>query len=1140
MLVPFLVRPVSASPHVTLYQDCNYGGQSWTFDTNVPGFNSGLNDQISSLKVESGWVVRLFQDINYGGRAQDFTANTPCLVGSYIGNDQASSLTLSSYTPSATHYLISSTSDWAQLDFTGPETFACNGAYITSGVGLGGNVICTGTYIRVTDSPCGSTCPTVTADVALTFYSFRGGDSMVDHLMTKGDKGSFYAEIQINGNPIAHRTDGWVIGNGYNDLKFSVPSYAYSNPDITAVMTYFVKTQSDWTKLILTGPQWWSGISWSIMRNSQAPGLSISASSNTLSISKTSGDQTEVWVQFTATIHSLTVGDADPNANQFSGVGYSIQKGSLQWTMVDFYQSSPTPWQTRILSYTDNQQYQPPNNPANFNVRSNDHIFLTGISGAFYYPWYGGSSNGYRHWIQDNHNPPSTWASNYLSDYNDAFAPTTNLYDSQDFSADLWQIGSMRMAMVDVAISSWWGTTSYEDQAFKQIIGDSFGGVTQPVMDRPDNPYPSLKWAVMDEKPWYNPNLTSDAVYGDLSYIVQHYGSSPHYLRIDGKPVIFVFGMSNNDLSAFLTAKSSLAANGMPVFLNIYPNQYFSGSNCGGGGCINVNSDSALRVADAYFDYNGNFFSRVTTSCDAVFNGCPYTSDSPSGQSETIHVGYDEYPEYCNSNLGLYKIVTTCNPLPRNANDYATGWSGMVSARDQYRFQLVNTWNEYHEGSMMEPARSIQHIESGFQDGGLDYFQGFVTLNRAGVSSYKLGYPVVDTTPPTVTLTAMQSVTRTPFNVQWTASDDSGSVYVDVQYEDSTAGGLWTYLVTGSSQTSASFSGTCGHLYLFRAQARDGSGNTRIFPSGSETSTVAGCNLAQFVSQTPPPTTMQVGQMATVSIVFRNTGSLTWNPDPATNPYRLGSQNPQDNTNWGNIVYIPQIGLTTSRVMLSRQVPPGDQYNFTFTVTAPSTPGTYNFQWRMVNELIEWFGDYSPSVSITVLGARTLSNNPSSADWGNRVGNWAVVNGYLDGSGTSAQIVSANSFGSNRTVTVTAKTVTPGSQPWYTAWIRAKYTSNCNAVTLILDNGPTLALDLSVVSGPSCVANHYTMNTNLAPVTSWHTITMVIAGNEVKVYVDGILYIDATDPGVGTLGADNLALASWGPSESQFDTIRIS
>jgi hypothetical protein len=88
---------------------------------------------------------------------------------------------------------------------------------------------------------------------------------------------------------------------------------------------------------------------------------------------------------------------------------------------------------------------------------------------------------------------------------------------------------------------------------------------------------------------------------------------------------------------------------------------------------------------------------------------------------------------------------------------------------------------------------------------------------------------------------------------------------------------------------------------------------------------------------------------------MRNMGSTTW---PAASDYRLGSQNPQDNTTWG-----------THRVQLSSAVAPGQYGVFNFTVTAPATPGSYPFQWRMVRELVEWFGDYSPTVQVGVTAA---------------------------------------------------------------------------------------------------------------------------------------------------------------------------
>jgi hypothetical protein len=89
-----------------------------------------------------------------------------------------------------------------------------------------------------------------------------------------------------------------------------------------------------------------------------------------------------------------------------------------------------------------------------------------------------------------------------------------------------------------------------------------------------------------------------------------------------------------------------------------------------------------------------------------------------------------------------------------------------------------------------------------------------------------------------------------------------------------------------------------------------------------------------------------------VSVVMRNTGTLPWT---TAEGYRLGSQHPQDNTIWG-----------LGRVDLPGTIARSAEATFSFTVTAPSTPGTYNFQWQLLQEGVEWFGDTSENVAVTI------------------------------------------------------------------------------------------------------------------------------------------------------------------------------
>jgi RHS repeat-associated protein len=119
------------------------------------------------------------------------------------------------------------------------------------------------------------------------------------------------------------------------------------------------------------------------------------------------------------------------------------------------------------------------------------------------------------------------------------------------------------------------------------------------------------------------------------------------------------------------------------------------------------------------------------------------------------------------------------------------------------------------------------------------------------------------------------------------------------------------------------------------------------------TVTAADANGAVFVSQNVP-STMAGGQTYPVSVTLRNSGTKTWIPG-GTNGYSLGTQNPDNNAVFG-----------LGRVAAPGAVAPGATATFDFTVTAPESAGTYNFQWRMVQELIEWFGDITPNVAVNV------------------------------------------------------------------------------------------------------------------------------------------------------------------------------
>ncbi|MGQ9456634.1 MAG: fibronectin type III domain-containing protein [Armatimonadota bacterium] len=96
---------------------------------------------------------------------------------------------------------------------------------------------------------------------------------------------------------------------------------------------------------------------------------------------------------------------------------------------------------------------------------------------------------------------------------------------------------------------------------------------------------------------------------------------------------------------------------------------------------------------------------------------------------------------------------------------------------------------------------------------------------------------------------------------------------------------------------------------------------------------------AEYVSDTIPSTIVS-GRSVSVSITFRNRG-VAWSED---HQFRLGAVGDSD-------------PFAAHRHHINGVVMPGGLYTFTFTMTAPITPGDYVTDWRMVRDGVTWFGD---------------------------------------------------------------------------------------------------------------------------------------------------------------------------------------
>ncbi len=305
----------------------------------------------------------------------------------------------------------------------------------------------------------------------------------------------------------------------------------------------------------------------------------------------------------------------------------------------------------------------------------------TQLIGTFYYGWYKGQHHRYQGWDQGNHNPPYTWASNYLPDVADrpnTLNPIHNLYESDDQYILTKQLGWMKQAGIQFGISSWYGIGSTTDKAFSYIINN--------IMPSTTNPYPSFKWAILYEWEGYLDPPMEDLM-NDLNYIKQKYTSSPYYLKIDGKPVIFVYNFVESGSTALDDlARWSIARQSTGFYTVMKVDPLYSGAD--------------PNSMDGWYQFN---------------------------PTHTIRFEQDQnFSAFVSPGYWLFHKTPT---LARNITDFEIAVKKLASAN--VHFKLIETWNDWFEGSQVEPGIQIIHDDiHGFRPQSASY--GNIYLNILG------------------------------------------------------------------------------------------------------------------------------------------------------------------------------------------------------------------------------------------------------------------------------------------------------------------------------------------------------------------------------------------------------------------------
>ncbi len=243
------------------------------------------------------------------------------------------------------------------------------------------------------------------------------------------------------------------------------------------------------------------------------------------------------------------------------------------------------------------------------------------IRAAFYYPWF-----------------PNSWNQQGMDPFTH-YHPSLGFYSQDDPTVIPEQIAAMQYGKIQLGIASWWGQGHYTDQRFATLLqaGEKVG----------------FYWAVyMESEGQGNPSVA--AISSDLQYIHDKYASSPAYLKIGERFVVFVYSDPSD-------------------------------------GCGMVDRWTQANTLKAYLVLK-------------IFTGYQKCPNQPNAWHEYAPAGAEKGVGNDSFTIspGFYKAGEPQPRLPRNLQQWDAEIQDMIASNAN--FELITTFNEWGEGTAVESA----------------------------------------------------------------------------------------------------------------------------------------------------------------------------------------------------------------------------------------------------------------------------------------------------------------------------------------------------------------------------------------------------------------------------------------------------
>jgi len=284
---------------------------------------------------------------------------------------------------------------------------------------------------------------------------------------------------------------------------------------------------------------------------------------------------------------------------------------------------------------------------------------------AFYYTWYGTPEGRGRwdHWEGVNAEKREIGSSTHY--------PALGAYDCYDTRVIETHIGQAKSHGVDGFICTWWRQNDIHDKALEKVLA----------IAAKKNFAVTVYW----ETTRSGRNDPVGQAASDVLYVLEKYGSHPAFLKLDGKPVIFVYGRVMGEVKA----------NQWPEIIAAIEKKY---------------GKDFLLIADGYSDRNARAF-------DGIHQYNPAGALKGKAADEVRAWARDLFPKVvqmakdrgkiaCVTVIPGYDDTKIRKPGLRverhDGQTYGALWEEAIAAGPDW--VLVTSWNEWHEGSEIEPS----------------------------------------------------------------------------------------------------------------------------------------------------------------------------------------------------------------------------------------------------------------------------------------------------------------------------------------------------------------------------------------------------------------------------------------------------